>query len=191
MDIHGYPWRSFLYSMGWPAVPKDSYTLCQIFYGFSVPIPHYSPPPPGQTCGGREGVGDSSRTPGGERKSRIVFEQMPKATPLILKLGGPGGGPWARGVWNGGRGAEVRNFCHNFGASFRDQISKCFGAGGLWRPRHMGNWRVLFLLCGGGFWKEWHSGIWEMVGRGVDSFLVLPGYPHIEEARERRVRVRG
>ena len=35
----------------------------------------------------------------------------------------------------------------------------------------------------GAFWKEWHSGIWEMVGRGVDIFLVLPGYPHIEEVK--------
>ena len=45
----------------------------------------------------------------------------------------------------------------------------------------MGGWKVLFLFCGGHFGKEWHSGISEMVGRVVDSLLVVAGYPHIEE----------
>ena len=37
------------YAMGWPAVPKDCYNLSLTFFNkFSIPIPHYSPPPQGK-----------------------------------------------------------------------------------------------------------------------------------------------
>ena len=91
-------------------------------------------------------MSDGSKASEYELYSSIVFEHLPKTTPLIFKLGGPG-------FLSGRRGSEVDSFCIDFGA----EVWKKF-------PHLVGPWG-----CGGlAFWGtggfSFHF-LWGIVGK--------------------------
>ena len=141
MDIHGYQWVSMGLRAFSVSGHRGLYNFSPTTLTTTFEIPHDHFP---QNCPPRkhprEPIGNQWYARGKLWVPTENHLRNSQVTQKYLRNDGPSPALRAPVPIDIRRGAEVEEFCVDFGAEFHEQILKCFDAGELWGYRSRGLW---------------------------------------------------